>query len=273
MVFLHQVIHDMLGSAEFLNLCRDQKMNLRQVRELLGTIPPDSEAMGNLIKAVMLHKHLQKQKLPRVSEVIDEVIDVSTSPSQSRSMSQPRPKSCAHAGRPARPQASRASPAQPKPAARPKTFAQPIPTQAEPAAGPKTFARPIPGQAHKKCAHPPKGHGKTSCQKGKKEQESETHAQGGKGKKRKAEEQERAASGGLAADDIRRQMKALQRRIDDALRERARDREEGGAEEEEFAEQDHPQQVCGSNQACPKKNLPKPPNHRPPKVIRIPGDI
>ena len=260
MVFLHQVIHDMLGSAEFLNLCRDQKMNLRQLRELLGTIPPDSEAMGNLVKAVMLHNHLQKQKLPRVSEVIDEVIDVSTSPSQSRSMSQPRPKSCAHAGRPARPQASRASPAQPKPAARPKTFAQPIPTQAEPAAGPKTFARPIPGQAHKKCAHPPKGHGKTSCQKGKKEQESETHAQGGKGKKRKAEEQERAASGGLAADDIRRQMKALQRRIDDALRERARDREEGGAEEEEFAEQDHPQQVCGSNQACPKKNL-------------LPGDI
>ena len=100
MVFLHQVIHDMLGSAEFLNLCRDQKINLRQLRELLGTIPPDSEAMGNLIKAVMLHKHLQKQKLPRVSEVIDEVIDVSTSPSQSRSMSQPRPKSCAHAGRP-----------------------------------------------------------------------------------------------------------------------------------------------------------------------------
>ena len=95
MVFLHQVIHDMLGNAEFLNLCRDQKMNLRQLRELLGTIPPDSEAMGNLIKAVMLHKHLQKQKLPRVSEVIDEVIDVSTSPSQSRSMSQPRPKSCA----------------------------------------------------------------------------------------------------------------------------------------------------------------------------------
>ena len=57
-----------------------------------------------------------------------------------------------------------------------------------------------------------------------------------------------------------RQVEALQRRIDNALRERARDREEGGAEEEEFAEQDHPQQVCGSNQACPKKNL-------------LPGDI
>ena len=172
MVFLHQVIHDMLGSAECLNVCRDQKINIREVRELLGTIPPDSEAMGNLVKAVMLHNHLQKQKLPRVSDVIDEVIDVSTSPSLSRSMSQPRPKSCAQAG-PARPQASRASPAQPKPAVRPKTFAQPTPAQAESAARPKTFARPIPGQAHKKCAHPPKGHGKTSGQKGKKEQASE----------------------------------------------------------------------------------------------------
>ena len=81
MVFLHQVIHDMLGSAECRNLCRDQKINMRQVRERLGTIPPDSEAMGNLVKAVMLHKHLQKQKLAlyqRLHRVKDYVLTLTT---------------------------------------------------------------------------------------------------------------------------------------------------------------------------------------------------
>jgi hypothetical protein len=273
---LPRSINDMLSSAGFRDDCEAEKQNVTEVEAWCRNIPPGSQQMKDLVQQIDSRNHFPKELLPNSSAVIAESM---ASQSQSSSSRQKKPKhiptpkiksrlrrSSGAQARPSQPQATRASPAQPEPTARSKTFTQPIP-----------------GQAGNKGGSPPKGHGKTSGQKGKKGRESGTLAHGGKGKKRKAEEQER--------EDLPRQIEVLQRaRVKDLLRATALDREklererlgqtkanndaataeeeEDEEEEEEFAEQDQFQEVCGANRACPNNNLPK-----MKKLIIIPGDV
>ena len=271
---LPRIFNDLLSCAHFHRECEDGNVDMTELEAWLRKLQPDSQEIKDMVKHATLHNHFPKELRPKMSTIFAEAMASQSQSSSSRQekpkhISRPKNKSCLRPSsgaqaRPSQPQATRASPTQPEPTTRPKTLTQPIPRQ-----------------AGNKGGYLPKGHGKASGQMGKKGRESGTLAHGGKGKKRKAEEQEH--------QDLPRQVEVLQRlRVEDLLRDKARDRVEREAErerlgqtkanndaaiaeqkeDEEEEEEDQFQEVCGANRACPNNNLPQTKT-----LIIIRGDI